>query len=75
MKYPSKVKNKNIVGDFAKIVKAILHQNPAGIANIVVKSKHLREKVVDGLLKLIKTIRDSIDIVMNYYNTHHCLIT
>ena len=43
------------MGDFAKIVKAILHQNPKGIANVVVKSKSLREKVIDCLLQLIKT--------------------
>ena len=60
VKYPSKVKNKNIVGDFAKIVKAILPQNPTGIANVVVKSKQLREKVVDRLLRLIKTEIDDL---------------
>ena len=65
VKYPSKVKNKNIVGDFAKIVKAILHQNPTGIANVVVKSKQLREKVVDRLLRLIKTEIDDLCSVKN----------
>ena len=31
VKYPSKLKNKNIVGDFAKFVKAILPKNPKGL--------------------------------------------
>ena len=60
------------MGDFAKIVKAILHQNPTGIANVVVKSKSLREKVIDCLLQLIKTeitglcsVKKSIDITQN----------
>ena len=65
VKYPSKLKNKNIVGDFAKIVKAILHQNPKGVANVVVKSKSLREKVIDCLLQLIKTEIDGLCSVKN----------
>ena len=68
VKYPSKLKNKKIVGDFAKIVKAILHQNPKGIATVVVKSKSLREKVIDCLLQLIKTEIDGLCSVKNPIN-------
>ena len=53
------------MGDLARILKAILHQNPKGISNIVAKLKSLREKVIDCLLQLIKTEIDGLCSVKN----------
>lgn len=54
VKYPSKSKQKKLEGDFAKLGKALVHENNVGIANTVTKSIHLREKVIERILRLLK---------------------